>query len=1643
MKAKRVLAAVLCAAMIFSSEGFSMGVLASELPTPTSTPMAVTEEKENLPDATQEPEEKETPDATQGPEENKTPDATREPVETGTPESDSPTPDVTQEPEKTPEVTPDTGLSPSPSQTPSALPDGTMSPDVSPTPSGLPEESGSPTPSMTPGLEGLEMEDELKMLRATSKDVLTVSDEGVLGIVEGTTSFPGTLIIPDEVKTIPDRLFKNTDIKNIQFGSDSELTDIGAGAFEGCSSLTEIAIPAGVTEIKADTFKNSGLSSISFKGSQVEAIGEEAFMNTGISNFKAPSSLKTIGESAFASCLQLSNLTMTNLETIGPRAFQNCKRLRDGGIGWSSKLTVIGSYAFQGCGFSNLSMAEVNEAGINEVVIGDGAFAYCADMTAIKLPSNLKNISNKMFLGCTALTKVTMPEETEVIEGNAFEGCTALEEIEIPANVMVIKSKAFSSCSSLKEIIINQKNTTSDSFVIAEDAFPSKTGVTMWGYDGKVQEYAEKMGYKFETLSERYRIYMSSEFAKYASMTVNKNPATQGTEVTITITPKSGYCLKEGTVKVKGKQEAEASLVSCTESKQIFSFLMPEGMPESSTGEKRVVIDAEFLEVKEAGSGELGYRLDKVNNQPIDKEDYDRNEFTMNKTGSQAQLVVYGTQTIGAWLLSYKSSNTSVATISNTGIICAKGKGTATITATLRKDTTKKISFKIIVTEDAVIDSLELELGKPSRATLKEIEVEEEGETKTYPVVEFNKATLAAGSQSFKVSFKAKEADGGATNLIVNSTWTTVDKNIAAVAGSKSSDNSNTITVKKGVEGETTITVAVTNKDKTVCKESFIVRVVDATPRLADSKVSVNKLSETGTAIDIVPVYGYDINHEVELQLCQKKVSGSMISYPSYNKLRVEYDESEGVYRIVANEELELAAGKTLSFKGSKQLYIEGEFKEGGTFRVPISEVTVVNKSLNPTVKLTGKINLFYNSTASPEEQGSVKLTQSLKNETVTEYKLVSAANHKKAGSEEEDTFAANFDIEVDADGNGIITRSDRETMAQVGGKNVVSGYVYIYYEGYNEPIKKSIKISTDNTSPSYVLSTTSATASVNKKDQTYKLRLLDKKTKKAIDLDNLAAGDGLTFDYSNTGTTKELFKDLTVEEDEDGKYIALSVDGRPEKGKAVINVKMATWSKPLKYTFNLKVTTSLPTVKLSASTVTLNSLCKSQEAVITTSLNQREAQLTGFEETSLTYTGNKKYKEEAEKLIISLNDDTITAALPQNETVKAGTYSFKVRPKVNYGEDSKELQLNYVTFKVKVIGNVPTVKLKSSTLSLNAMYPGDEVISTTYTISNLPAGSSYTIDSSAAYLSAVSTKNLAAVNRASDIKIAFSENNVLSVTLDENGYYSKSFNYDYYVNGLKMKINGESEVIELKPFKVKIKGNVVKPSIKVTAKGTLNPVDETSRIVYTAKVSNIVSDISSISIQELNLTDGRNDYYYADDDVKHENPISKNFDLEWEEGTNVIKLKAKDGITLKSGASYKIQFVFKLDKVSGKQYVTNDITIKPKQTLPKIKTNKKSAYLYAGQNREKEIEVKIEKTSLKGAEIEKVVFAKNTSDTIKKAYRIVGYDDDTGIMTLKLVNPSRLVLNKKHTITFETKCKNQMENSTGTTFKLDVTVRK
>lgn len=1626
MKAKRVLAAVLCAAMIFSSEAFSMGVMASELPASVQTEIAVEPEDEVTSD------EESTPEVTQEVQEDTTPDMTAEPEETA---EDAQMPETTGAPEEEPTKTPEDMTIPEESEAPSEAPEVTEVPTTTPEahatvlPSATPEDVAAAEPSVTPEATpdispspeaSPEIPDVIGGMDIVkgSEDFFEVVD-GELKIIDGTEIYGSTVVVPAAAGKIPVGIFnEKTSIKYVKFEEGSLLTEIEAGAFEG-SGIVEIEIPAGVTVIKEGTFKNSYLEEITFLG-EVTTIEKEAFSDTPLTAISAPA-VTQVGSNAFSNCSDLTTVKMANLETIGARAFQYCSSLNTGMI-WSSKLTKIEKEAFKGCGFVSLDLSGMSKEGF---VLDARVFENCSKLTTVVLPSGITEVTTALFKDCKALKSINLDEDgkstIETIGEDAFNGCTALERIIIPASVSKIQAGAFEGCVALKEINIWNPNPTGEEFSIAQGAFPTKSDnskVTMSGYDGKVQEYAATKGYTFVTLYQKYNIlYYASE---YATMTINKNPVIPGETVQVKITPKEGYCLdKDGLQATCSSAIVTTELVKSADGTQTFQFTMPEG---------EVTLRANYIALKEAVSGKLAFEFVPVNGY-IGDYDSESKTLSMDKTGLETSLVVKtGGEQVGAWLLDYTSSNEDIVTISGVGKICAKEKGKARITASLKSDPTQKTSFYVEVKENSVIGAIELDLGTPAYATVKEEVID----GKVCKVVEYMKSTLADGDRRFAVSIKAKENADDDTNLIVNSTWRSVDKTIAALSKVACKDNTNSVVVKKGIEGETMITITIKNKDEqeTVCEESFIVRVIDATPRLANKKISVNSLSTEGTAIDIVPVYGYAINTDSDLRICRKKVSKGNVTYPEVKGFQV--TEEDGKYRIIANQELGLKAGESKTYKDSGQLYIKGEFdKTGDEFIIPVPELTVINKALNPTIKTTGKINLFYNTSATAQEQGSVKVTQSLKKETVNKYELVSAANHKKAGSEAEDTFAANFNISAPAaDGSAVITRTNT-AMVKVDGKRVVSGYLYIYYEGYSEPVVKEIKVATHTTAPAYVLSKTSATASKYRTNQEYRLTLKDKKTKKQV-LD-LTADDILSF--NDAESTDNLFDRAVLDSEIEDDTILLKVKGTPRKGKVVIIVRKSTWTKSIEYTFNLNVTTKHPSVKLASTTATLNMLCPEQSAFIGATLTGQDAVLTGFDETTLKFAGLKKYKADAAKLMenITCSEDGITVSLPE-EGVKEGTYKFTVMPTIEYKDSFAAFYLNAISFNVVVKDDIPKMKLKKTTFTMNTAYPEKEEVKTTFSITNLPANTEYTLNTDGMSLTPVKSSNANAQYMKDKIDLTFDADNG-SVTAKLLSGTLNKFTFEYYVNGLTVTI-GE-KTVDLGRFKIKVVGNKKIPSVSITTNGSLNTVNPTSQIVYTMKVSNVNSAIKDVKIWEYK---SNGSFYYDGEGYEPENRISEHFTGELV--GNKFIVKAKDDAILKSGTTYKIKLAYALEVSEDTYTASKTLSIKPKQTLPKIKTNKSSAYLYAGQNREKTIDVTITQTSVKNAKIVDVVFAKDTPDAVKKAYRIA-YNQETGVMTLTLVNPAVLVLDKKYTITFETKCEKQMTNSTGTTFKLGVTVRK
>ena len=205
--------------------------------------------------------------------------------------------------------------------------------------------------------------------------------------------------------------------------------ELGIYAFKGCSGLTSMIIPSGVTSIGDWTFEGC----------------------RGLTSLTIPSGVTSIGDRAFHGCSGLTSLTLpSGVTSIGNYAFHDCSGLTS--LTLPSSVTSIGYSAFRGCrGLTSLTIP----SGVTS--IGKWAFAYCSGLTSLTIPSGVTSIGDLTFNGCSGLTSLTIPSSVTEIGEMAFVGCSGLTSLTIPSGVTSIGKWAFNGCSGLTSIYVYPK----------------------------------------------------------------------------------------------------------------------------------------------------------------------------------------------------------------------------------------------------------------------------------------------------------------------------------------------------------------------------------------------------------------------------------------------------------------------------------------------------------------------------------------------------------------------------------------------------------------------------------------------------------------------------------------------------------------------------------------------------------------------------------------------------------------------------------------------------------------------------------------------------------------------------------------------------------------------------------------------------------------------------------------------------------------------------------------------------------------------------------------------------------------------------------------------------------------------------------
>jgi len=152
---------------------------------------------------------------------------------------------------------------------------------------------------------------------------------------------------------------------------------------------------------------------------------------------------------------------------IGQQAFFYCTNLS--AITIPEGVTSIGWDAFRGTSLESVTFVAGSQ------LTSMRGFNNCTGLKAITIPESVMSIVNQAFQNCTSLTSITIPSSVTSIGWGAFLGCTSLSAVTFAAGSQLqsIDYAVFDGCSSLESITIPSSVTS-----IGQQAFSYCTSLT-------------------------------------------------------------------------------------------------------------------------------------------------------------------------------------------------------------------------------------------------------------------------------------------------------------------------------------------------------------------------------------------------------------------------------------------------------------------------------------------------------------------------------------------------------------------------------------------------------------------------------------------------------------------------------------------------------------------------------------------------------------------------------------------------------------------------------------------------------------------------------------------------------------------------------------------------------------------------------------------------------------------------------------------------------------------------------------------------------------------------------------------------------------------------------------------------------------
>lgn len=969
--------------------------------------------------------------------------------------------------------------------------------------------------------------------------------------------------------------------------------------------------------------------------------------------------------------------------------------------------------------------------------------------------------------------------------------------------------------------------------------------------------------------------------------------------------------------------------------------------------------------------------------------------------GESIQMTVFADEIqLAPQLVRFTSSNESIATVDENGVIVGGTKtGTVKITAKLNIDgDSRSVSQTVKVIKNQIVridlyDDYAEEDGASSFGTpyldaygntsweLSELD----GQSLTIPIY--------PGVVTWSTELDLENLEEYDPEAISASKlkWASSDTSLATVKIHK--DGYALVTVKAKAHGVFTITATSTDTNKAVGSATF--SIMDYTPRLGNSSVTLNPKKGEHVDLNLVGAYG-DTIEAVE------------ILEENYGELlTVEQNDDTDAWEVYANS-------SELKNQTIKLTLLVTTDRTDEPYSLKLT-VSVKGSIPKVSVSQEEKLNLTYLEeyaqvifTAKDSEVYRVELAE----DSSSDIDLLACYLYQIT-DEDGETYPE-FDYEFDEEQNYDSCSFYLHVNENCGSKINTKVKFLVYLRGYIDPVAVSY---TPKTTASKVKLTTNPTSSVINTTLADSYRV----TFQVLDADgwnvlNAASEEDIQV-YS--GSTELTDWELVTNEDTWETSLCVSFD-EAFAGTLTVKLRSWQWSQAQTATHKVTKTSKAPTLTLEDSTLTLYRTFCDIPVYTAASLSQGNVSLSHLDNFQCSNAEAMdgialRYDEETDRLIASFAD-------PENP-VTAGTYTFTAD--IYYYDvfgDSVPLSKK-ASFKIKV-AQEPTIKMEGSTIKLNKNLAADVGGSEENWVSSQHLGHPYDTlifggeelwvvglvseDGSIRIRNDGEEYNQFHYDSANGIRLGMdlwmNGFNVTASLLTQN---AKKTTYTLYPVVSRTVDNGphsdNSHVYYTMrtPITFTVQPYSGKVSVSLSASGKLDTLLPESAITYTATVKNAFHDSSADDLSNVGLA------AWDISDIQLLDETGKPTDMFLiEHGYTVVKEQCRDTITLRlnpdyepgyaGGKTYKIQFRY---TVCSHVFNSGTISVKVNQSTPKV-TASTVNYFHAEQAVSKTVTLNL--TSPAGAAIGRVELnEKKTSKELltalaaqKDAYLDDFYDD-------------------------------------------------